>query len=64
MTSHSFSVFAAYWPQWHPTPLNDYWFGDNYTDWELLCNNQWLGGGSNDLGDPLMGTRRDAFACR
>lgn len=30
-------VFAAYWPQWHATPLNDYWFADGYTDWTLLC---------------------------
>ena len=29
-------VFATYWPQWHATPLNDYWFGKGYTDWELL----------------------------
>ena len=32
-------LFAAYFPQWHATPLNDYWFGPNYTDWDLLCNN-------------------------
>ena len=30
-------VFATYWPQWHATPLNDYWFGKGYTDWDLLC---------------------------
>ena len=31
-------VFAAYWPQWHATPLNDYWFGKGFTDWQLLCD--------------------------
>ena len=30
--------FAVYWPQWHATPLNDYWFYPGYTDWELLCD--------------------------
>jgi hypothetical protein len=29
--------FAVYWPQWHATPLNDYWFHQGYTDWDLLC---------------------------
>ena len=32
-------VFATYWPQWHATAINDYWFEENYTDWQLLCNN-------------------------
>ena len=30
-------VFATYWPQFHATPLNDWWLGRGYTDWDLLC---------------------------
>ena len=47
-------VFAAYWPQWHPTPLNDYWFGTNYTDWDLLCQTRERDGGRNDMGEQLV----------
>ena len=46
-------VFAAYFPQWHATPLNDYWFGENYTDWDLLCRHQRTAGGINRLGHAL-----------
>jgi len=42
-------LFAAYFPQWHQTPLNDYWFGPNFTDWELLCNHVRAHGGNNRL---------------
>ena len=47
-------VFAIYWPQWHRTPLNDYWFGDGYTDWELLCNYLRGSDNRNRLGERLM----------
>jgi len=42
-------LFAAYFPQWHQTPLNDYWFGPNFTDWALLCNHVRAHGGINRL---------------
>ena len=43
-------LFAAYFPQWHQTPLNDFWFGPNFTDWALLCNRVRAHGGINRLG--------------
>ena len=43
-------LFAAYFPQWHQTPLNDYWFGPNFTDWALLCNRVRANGGINRFG--------------
>ena len=42
------------WPQFHKTPLNDYWFGENYTDWELVCNNLRQQGGRSARGQQLM----------
>ena len=47
-------VFAVYWPQWHSTPMNDYWFGKDYTDWDLLCNNFKEQGGVNKFGRDLV----------
>jgi len=47
-------VWAAYWPQWHATPLNDYWFGDGYTDWSLLCNQLRIHTGMNRNGERLI----------
>ena len=50
-------IFAIYWPQWHTTPLNDYWFGTNFTDWELLCNymsHKSEGARTNRYGEPLL----------
>lgn len=47
-------VFAVYWPQWHATPMNDYWFGPDYTDWDLLCNNVMQDGGTNKYGRDLL----------
>ena len=43
-------LFAAYFPQWHQTPLNDYWFGPNFTDWSHLCNRVRANGGLNRFG--------------
>lgn len=47
-------MFARYWAQWHATPINDYWFGAGYTDWDLLCN--YLKGidDRNRLGERLL----------
>ncbi|MGN0180015.1 MAG: glycoside hydrolase family 99-like domain-containing protein [Monoglobaceae bacterium] len=28
--------YAWYFPNWHPTPLNDKWHGKNWTEWEVL----------------------------
>ena len=50
-------VFAAYWPQWHATPLNDYWFGSGYTDWDLVCNQLRDSGGANRNGEQLLRPR-------
>ena len=47
-------VFAVYWPQWHETPLNNFWFGDGYTDWELLCNYLKGPDNRNRLGERLQ----------
>ena len=47
-------VFAVYWPQWHSTPMNNYWFGQDYTDWDLLCNNLKDDGGVNKHGRDLL----------
>ena len=54
-------LFAAYFPQWHQTPLNDYWFGPNFTDWSLLCNRVRANGGFNRWqkdSAPFAATRR------
>lgn len=29
-------VAAFYFPQWHVDPLNEYWFGRGWSEWELL----------------------------
>jgi len=47
-------LFAAYFPQWHQTPINDYWFGPNFTDWSLLCNRVRANGGFNRLGGKTL----------
>ncbi len=28
--------YAWYFPNWHPTPLNDKWHGKNWTEWECV----------------------------
>ena len=48
------NVFAVYWPQWHSTPMNDYWFGKDYTDWDLLCSGLKDHGGTNRFGRDLL----------
>lgn len=29
-------IYAWYFPNWHPTPLNDGWHGKNWTEWEVV----------------------------
>ena len=31
-------AYAWYFPNWHPTPLNDKWHGKGWTEWECLKN--------------------------
>ena len=47
-------VFATYWPQWHATALNDYWFEPGYTDWQLLCNNAREQCATNKIGADML----------
>lgn len=28
--------YAWYFPNWHPTPLNDRWHGKGWTEWECV----------------------------
>lgn len=30
------SVMAYYFPNWHPTPMNDEWHGKDWTEWEVV----------------------------
>lgn len=32
----SIKKYAWYFPNWHPTPLNDRWHGKNWTEWECV----------------------------
>ena len=38
--------------------MNNYWFGQDYTDWDLLCNNLKDDGGVNKRRDLLLLERR------
>lgn len=48
------NLFAINWPQWHSTPLNDYWYHKGYTDWDLLCSAIKLDGAKSTMGWPML----------